>query len=175
MLEVGLVESVNEKRGTARVTFDRKSACDKCRMCLTANGEKMKVYVEVKNTLGAKVGDKVGVQMSDRFVLKAAFIVYILPVLLVGAGLAIFRKVSDLILLAVVAGGLLLGAGIGILADRLIRKKAAFAPTLVAIYDDPTTDPSSDGEGSGEAPDASSEEGEKDSDGSSDEDQSKIQ
>ena len=139
MLEVGVVESVNEKRGTAKVVFDRKSACDKCRMCLTANGDKMKVYVEVKNVLGAKPGDKVGVSMSDRFVLKAAFIVYIIPVVLVGAGLAIFRKLSDLLLLAVVAGGLILGAAIGILADRLIRKKGAFAPTLSAIYDQADT------------------------------------
>ena len=143
MLEVGYVESVNEKRGTAKVVFDRKSACDKCRMCLTASGEKMKVYVEVKNTIGAKVGDKVGVQMSDRFVLKAAFIVYIIPVVLVGAGLAIFRKLGDLLLLAVVAGGLLLGAGVAIFADRMIRKKSAFSPTLTAIYDQPEdTDPS---------------------------------
>ena len=114
MLEIGYVESVNEKRGTARVTFDRRSACDKCKMCLSASGEKMKVYVDVKNTLQAKAGDKVGVMMSDKFVLRAAFIVYIIPVLLVGAGLAIFRKLSDLLLLAVVAGALLIGFGIGI-------------------------------------------------------------
>ena len=153
MLEVGYVESVNERRGTAKVVFDRKSACDKCRMCLTASGEKMKVYVEVKNTLGAKEGDKVGVSMSDRFVLRAAFIVYLLPVILVGAGLAIFRKFSDLLLLAVVAVCLLLGVGIGIFADRLIRKKAAFAPTLSAIYEEAA--PASDvgvEEGAGASP-----------------------
>ena len=138
MLEVGFVESVNERRGTAKVVFDRKSACDKCRMCLTASGEKMKVYVEVKNTLGAKVGDKVGVTMSDRFVLRAAFIVYVVPVLLVGAGLAIFRKLGDLLLLAVVAVCLLLGIGVGIFADRMIRKRSAFAPTLSVIYDQET-------------------------------------
>ena len=136
MLEIGLVESVNEKRGTAKVVFDRRSACDKCRMCLTAGGDKMKVYVEVKNTLQAKVGDKVGVAMNDKFVLKAAFIVYIIPVILVGAGLAIFRKLSDLLLLAVVAAGLLLGAAIGITVDRIIRKKGTFAPTMTEIYRD---------------------------------------
>ena len=134
MLEVGYVTSVNEKRGTARVTFDRKSACDKCKMCLAANGEKMKVYVDVKNTLNAKVGDKVGVAMNDKFVLKAAFIVYIIPVVLVGAGLAVFRKFSDLILLGVVAVALFIGAAIGITIDKIIRKKGTFAPTLTEVY-----------------------------------------
>ena len=134
MLEIGYVESVNEKRGTAKVVFDRKSACDKCGMCLTAKGEKMKVYVEVKNTLGAKVGDKVGVAMSDKFVLRAAFIVYIIPVVLVGVGLAIFRKLNDLLLLVVIGVGLLLGVAVGITADRLIRKKSTFAPSMSQIY-----------------------------------------
>jgi len=134
MLEVGIVESVNEKRGTAKVVFDRKSACDKCGMCLTAKGEKMKVYVEVKNTLGAKVGDKVGVAMNDKFVLRAAFIVYIIPVVLVGIGLAVFRKLNDLLLLIVIGVGLLLGIAIGITADRVIRKKSTFAPSMSAVY-----------------------------------------
>ena len=147
MQEIGVVDSVNEKRGTVKVVFDRKSACDKCGMCLTSKGEKMKVYVEVKNTLGAKVGDRVGVTMSDRFVLRAAFIVYIIPVALVGAGLAIFRKLPDIWLLAVIGVGLLLGVGIGILADRLIRKKASFAPSLSGIYppESETVDPSANG------------------------------
>ena len=134
MLEVGIVESLNEKRGTAKVVFDRKSACDKCGMCLTAKGEKMKVYVEVKNTLGAKVGDKVGVSMSDKFVLRAAFIVYVIPVVLVGAGLFLFRKLADIWLLLVIFVGLLLGIGVGVLTDRLVRKKGTFAPTLSQIF-----------------------------------------
>ena len=134
MQEIGVVESINEKNGTAKVVFDRKAACDKCRMCLTANGDKMKVYVEVKNTLNAKVGDKVGVTMSDGFVLKAAFIVYLLPVILVGVGLAIFRKLSDFLLLAVVGAGLVLGFGAGVLIDRLIRKKGTNAPQMSGVY-----------------------------------------
>ena len=170
MLEIGFVESVNEKRGTAKVVFDRKSACDKCGMCLNAKGEKMKVYVEVKNTLGARAGDKVGVSMSDRFILRAAFIVYIIPVVLVGAGLAIFRKLKDLLLLAVIAVGLLLGVAIGIFADRLIRKKGVFAPVLTEIYSQEP--PSADGI---EPKDVPSAEIAADQRESTDEDQSKIQ
>jgi len=146
MLEIGYVESINEKRGTARITFDRRSACDKCKMCLTASGDKMKVYVEVKNTLGAKVGDKVGVTMSDTFILKAAFIVYIIPIILVGIGLAVFHNFSDLILLVVVAVGLVLGVGIGITVDKVVRKKGTFAPSMTEIIRDEVVTPPVDNE-----------------------------
>ena len=166
MLEIGYVTSVNEKRGTARVTFDRKSACDKCKMCLTASGEKMKVYVDVKNTLNAKVGDRVGVAMNDKFVLKAAFIVYIIPVVLVGAGLAIFRKFSDLILLGVVAVALFIGAAIGITIDKLIRKKGTFAPTLTQVYgEEPTEPPAAESAPSEDPEQTSDDTSQKDDDG----------
>lgn len=177
MFEIGVVDSVNEKNGTAKVVFDRKSACDKCGMCLTAKGEKMKVYVEVKNTLGAKVGDKVGVSMSDRFVLRAAFIVYLIPVILVGAGLAVFRKFSDMVLLAVIAVGLLLGAAVGILADRLIRKKGTNAPRMSQIIsqkDDQTDDESAESADTAHSAGAS-EETPANENASEGDDQSKIQ
>lgn len=130
MFEVGTVESVNDKHGTAKVVFDRKSACAKCGMCLTANGDKMKVYVDVKNSLSAKVGDKVEVAMSDRFVLKAAFVVYLIPILLIGIGLAIFRNYSDIILFAVICSALIVGTGISIVVDRLVKKKGKSAPIM---------------------------------------------
>lgn len=133
MQETGIVESVNAKNNTAKVVFDRKSACDKCGMCIKANGDKMKVYVQVKNSQNAKVGDFVTIAMSDKFVLKAAFIVYIIPIIMISIGLAIFRKYSDLVLVLVVSVGLALGVALGIIIDRIIRKKNSFAPKMMSI------------------------------------------
>lgn len=133
MQEIGLVESVNSKNNVAKVVFDRKSACDKCGMCIAANGDKMKVYVQVKNSQNAKAGDFVTIAMSDQVVLKAAFIVYIIPIIMISIGLAIFHKYSDAVLVAIVGVGLVLGVVIGIFIDRIIRKKNGFAPKMTGI------------------------------------------
>jgi sigma-E factor negative regulatory protein RseC len=65
--------------------MQRHSACASCGKCATTS-EKKDIIVEVDNTLGAKVGDKVKVNMETVNVLKAAAIVYIVPLvaLLVG-------------------------------------------------------------------------------------------
>jgi sigma-E factor negative regulatory protein RseC len=60
--------------------MQRHSACASCGKCATTS-EKKDIIVEVDNTLGAKVGDKVKVNMETVNVLKAAAIVYIVPLL----------------------------------------------------------------------------------------------
>jgi sigma-E factor negative regulatory protein RseC len=132
MEEIGVIKSVNEKKNTARVVFSRKSACDKCGMCLKSKDD-MTVYIDVKNTISAKVGDKVAVVLGDSFVLKAAFIVYIIPVILVGIAIAVGRSLNELIQFAIVLGALFLGLIISILLDKLIKNKKGYAPKLERV------------------------------------------
>ncbi|NCA67912.1 MAG: hypothetical protein EOM87_07615 [Clostridia bacterium] len=129
MEEIGRVERINEKRNTARVVFARKTACDKCGMCMT-HKDNISVYVDVKNLLNAKVGDEVAVTMGDSFVLKAAFIVYIIPVLFVGAAIAIGHAFNELVLFIMIIGALLLGLASSILLDKLIKNKIGYAPKM---------------------------------------------
>ena len=70
---------------TAKLKLKRHSACASCGKCATTSEEK-DIIVEVDNTIGAKVGDRVEVNMETINVLKAAFIVYTLPLvaLLIG-------------------------------------------------------------------------------------------
>lgn len=131
MEEIGTVEKL-KKSNTARVVFARKSACDKCGMCMR-HKDSMTVYVDVKNELDAKVGDKVAVTMGDSFVLKAAFIVYIIPVLLVGIAIAIGYSFDELILFGMIVGALVVGVVVSILLDRLIRNKKGYAPQMERI------------------------------------------
>jgi len=78
-----IIEVVDKK--TAKLKMQRHSACASCGKCATTS-EKKDIIVEVDNTLGAQVGDKVKVNMETVNVLKAAAIVYIVPLvaLLVG-------------------------------------------------------------------------------------------
>lgn len=78
-----IVGIVDDK--TAKMKMQRHSACASCGKCATTS-EKKDILVEVDNSVGAKVGDRVVVNMESVNVLKAAAIVYLLPLvgLLVG-------------------------------------------------------------------------------------------
>ncbi|WP_290459122.1 SoxR reducing system RseC family protein [Romboutsia ilealis] len=72
---VEIVDSV-----TAKFKLKRHSACASCGKCATTSEEK-DIIVEVDNTIGAKVGDRVEVNMESVNVLKASFIAYTIPLL----------------------------------------------------------------------------------------------
>nr|WP_275890918.1 SoxR reducing system RseC family protein [Romboutsia hominis] len=65
--------------------MQRHSACAACGKCVTSS-ESKDIVVEVDNNIGAKVGDRVKVNMDGVNVLKAAFLVYLTPLagLLIG-------------------------------------------------------------------------------------------
>ncbi|MEG1646554.1 MAG: SoxR reducing system RseC family protein [Clostridia bacterium] len=132
MNEVGKV--IKTKKKMAVVEFERKSACDNCHMCAFRK-EDMVVKCTVANTVNAKEGEFVNVQMGSGFVLTAASIVYIIPLLLVGIGLAITFKFAWWIQLISVFVMLGVGVCITVIADRIVKKKAGFSPQIVAIVD----------------------------------------
>ena len=70
---VEIVDSV-----TAKLKLKRHSACASCGKCATTSEEK-DIIVEVDNTIGSKVGDRVEVNMETVNVLKAALIAYTIP------------------------------------------------------------------------------------------------
>lgn len=72
---VEIVDSV-----TAKLKLKRHFACASCGKCATTCEEKY-IIVEADNTIGAKVGDRVEVNMETVNVLKAAFIAYTIPLL----------------------------------------------------------------------------------------------
>lgn len=86
MLSIGVVESVYGDK--AVVSLMRHSACGDCGAC-QMGAENMQRSVEALNPLGAKVGDKVTMEMADETVLQAAFIVYIIPLLILIVGMFI--------------------------------------------------------------------------------------
>ena len=87
MIEEGRVIEV--KGDIAKVEIRRSISCGTCRACWMAEGGKM--IASGQNLIGAKVGSKVKVQVSGS-ILKAAFIVYILPLLglIIGYGVGSF-------------------------------------------------------------------------------------
>jgi sigma-E factor negative regulatory protein RseC len=72
-----------------RVEMERKSACATCRAC--SLGRANTVVTEAKNPLGARIGQRVKVEISSPAILKGAFFVYIFPLfgLIFGMGLGL--------------------------------------------------------------------------------------
>lgn len=110
--------------GTAQVLRLRESACSgDCHKCSGCGAPQQKFILTVNNPIGVAVGDMVIIQAQSAHILKAAAIVYLLPLILFFAGYA----------LAGIAGG---GAGffLGVLTMVLYgRKKMKKEKTVYTI------------------------------------------
>lgn len=73
-----IIEIVDDK--TAKLKMQRHSACDSCGKCKSSSDSK-DIVVEVDNSIGAKIGDRVLVNMESMNVLKATFIAYVIPLI----------------------------------------------------------------------------------------------
>lgn len=131
MVEVGQVIEV--KKGKAIVRFSRKTSCDKCGMCAFKKDD-MFVKCTLLNSLGAKVGDEVKVHMGKGYVLTAAVIVYLIPLVLAGVALLSTFMLKEYIQFIAVVVSLIIGFVISALLDKfVIAKKKGFRPTMVEI------------------------------------------
>ena len=75
----GIVKAINGEMCTVAVT--RKTACGEgcahCGGCAEAGVQQC----EARNVAGANIGDRVIIETSDKYVLKTAFLVYMMPIL----------------------------------------------------------------------------------------------
>lgn len=129
---IGLVTSVSD--GTAQIRFLRGSACAHCGACLTVGDSEMEI--SLPNTLGAKEGDRVAVDLSPKRVVQASLIAYAVPLVLLIAGVIIGSRFADWMGLALG----LVACGISYLILRFVEKKSAksksFQPRMTRILDD---------------------------------------
>lgn len=80
--EEGLIIKLNEERRTATVRVGKHDECSACGACAGSR----QLTVEAVNKLGAAQGQRVKFRMQEQHLLKGAFMVFILPLLLAGAG-----------------------------------------------------------------------------------------
>ena len=84
MNEYGKVVNVDSNK--AIVKIKRNSACGDCKACELGVSNLSELDIEVENTLGAAVGDHVRLEMETVDLLKAAFVVYTIPLFALLAG-----------------------------------------------------------------------------------------
>lgn len=126
------VKAVYEN-GTAQVLCLRESACSgDCHKCSGCGMAKEAVVLTAANPIGARRGDLVKVESESAPVLKAAVVLYILPLALFFLGYALGSALGSLG--AWIAGlGFALGVGIVVLYDRLVVNKTDLRYTITAF------------------------------------------
>jgi len=100
MEQVGqVVEIIGDK---AKIKVKRQEACSKCGGCGVAISGKGDSYLQALTTANAEVGQTVKVASDTRQVLRATFVVYVVPILALLAGLwlgqVLFGEPASLVL-----------------------------------------------------------------------------
>lgn len=122
----------DEKLTFAEVEITRSSACgENCTSCGLCPGQTVRVFAV--NSAGAKTGDTVIIDMADKKVLSAAFLVYIVPVIMLIAGYFISDALFHSEGLAILTGFIFLAVTFVILiyADKKLKRR--YTPRIVNI------------------------------------------
>lgn len=119
--------------GTATVIHVRESACSgDCHKCSGCGAAKEAILLEADNPIGAKPGDLVTVESATGPVLKAAVVMYLLPMVLFFAGYALGAALWQ--------QGALIGCmsfvvsiGLAVIYDRKVVKKQNTGYTITGF------------------------------------------
>ena len=124
--------------GTAAVIHIRESACSgDCHKCSGCGAAKEAVVFNADNPIGAKAGELVKVESSTAPVLKAAVVLYVLPLVLFFLGYWLGTLPGAFGALGGVLG-FVLGVVIVVAYDRLVVNKANIRYTITAFADTTT-------------------------------------
>lgn len=136
MEEIGKVVDTSGK--FARVEIEPKGSCKNCaaRVFCSPSGDKM--CVETINRHGVKIGDTVKVETSANVTLLAAFLLFILPLVLFGIGFVLLRQLTRSENWAAAGGLLLLVMYLLCLKpiNRRVAKTAIFKPVIKEIVEE---------------------------------------
>ena len=116
--------------GTARVSVLRQSACSgDCHKCAGCGAQEQTVIFTANNPIGAKPGQLVTVESESAPVLKAAAVLYLLPLVLFIGGYLLGMGWG----LGALVGGLAFALSIGLVIayDRVVMKKKDTVYTII--------------------------------------------
>ena len=124
MEQTVLVKRVLED-GSAEVLRVRESACSgDCHKCSGCGSSQQTMVIRAENPIGARVGDWVVIEAKSGAVLKAAVMLYIVPLVLFIAGYLLGEHLWQSGILFALAG-LLIGLVLVNLLDRHMTKKGS--------------------------------------------------
>lgn len=126
---------ISETKGDYAIVSIRRSTacgenCKSCGLCSEKNSE-----VEAKNTINAKKGDIVVLELGDQKIITAAFLVYILPIISFFIGYGVFNYYINSIPFSALFGILFSVVTFYFIKkyDKYIIKKGNYTPIIIKV------------------------------------------
>ena len=124
------------QNGTAEVLLVRESACSgDCHKCSGCGAAKETMVFTAQNAIGARRGDLVKVESATGPVMKAAAVLYVIPLVLFFLGYYL-GTVWNFLPALIACLGFVLGVAIVVLYDRKVVKKADLGYAITAFAGD---------------------------------------
>ncbi len=126
----------------AQAEIERKSACRACGLCSLRGKNTM--MAEVENSIGAKVGERVRIEIPSSVILKGAFLFYILPLLSLILGMVVGITITNRLGLKESSQtvGLVLGLVFLVLSfiliwchNKKVKDKSAYRSKIIQIIE----------------------------------------
>ncbi len=131
MHQTGIIEQLNYNN-IAKIKITRSSSCgENCASCGLCSGRTR--IIEAVNDINASVGDTVIINMTDKKILGAAFLVYIVPLIMLITGYCIGDIFFKQELFSIITGFIFMGAtfiGIWFIDKKL---KQQYTPHIIYI------------------------------------------
>ena len=130
MQEQGLVVKIEGNTATVRV--DKKDECSKCGMCLFPKNASH-IDFEAQNDLGVAEGDTVIIQTQKEGKLLGVLLAFLVPLILVGAGVLLGLLVfgNELVALGISVALVIVWYVVLSFIDKKLKKSMGFKPTII--------------------------------------------
>lgn len=137
MTETGTVIKITKDGAT--VSIKKKDECSKCGMCLFGKGAES-IEFSCNNTINAKEGDTVIIERSEKGKLLGVFMVFLVPLLLIGVSLLIGYFIINNELWALFISVISIAVWYIILsfADKKLRTVKKFKNEITAVLEKET-------------------------------------
>ncbi len=142
-IEEGIVFKMGASgNGTAWVKTTRSSACASCssRDACHGDGESKEMEVEAINSVNARVGDRIVLNVKTAYLLKVTFLLYVFPILAMIAGAILGQRIAmdkgmDPSGLSALLGFAFFGFAFVIIraAGRRLSKDTNYKPEIIKI------------------------------------------
>lgn len=142
---------VIENRGeTALVSLQRHLACESCGRCgILSGSNKRDITVEALNPIKAEAGRRVTLESDDRQVLFISFMLYLVPLGALVAGIVIWLSIAGTLGLEKNQELLAAAAGLGLMVvvfflirlwDRRVKDDPRYKPVITGLIEEESAD-----------------------------------